>query len=98
MKTSSIVLYEFFFKLQFVCFYKHNIIFYENIFIYSVCFLLITKCRKENFILKTVNENNEETKMSRKTEIYFYLEVALSRFSTGDFFLKSDWLATFLEK
>ena len=35
------------------------------------------KRRKENLILKTVNENNEETKMSRKSEIYFCLEVAL---------------------
>ena len=42
-------------------------------------FNLRLKRRQENFILATVNDNNynEETKGSRKTEISFYLEVAL---------------------
>ena len=36
------------------------------------------KLREENLTLETVNENNynEETKMSRKTETSFYLEVS----------------------
>ena len=56
-------------KKSLVCFYKHNVICFS---FYNLRF----KRRKES-ILKTVNENNEETKMYRKSEIYFYLEVAL---------------------
>ena len=49
-------------------------------FIYVVCFLFIkyaSNVEKKNLILKSVNENNEETKMSRKSEINLYLEVAI---------------------
>ena len=60
---------------------KNELCIYFNFF--DLCRLLSfynlrLKLRKGNFILETVNENNynEETKMSRKTEISFYLEVS----------------------